>query len=69
LKPCIYGDQTHPEGAIICVSGRELLCVAGEWAETGRACSPATGESDASEPNRTDVAARDDAATGKDRPA
>jgi hypothetical protein len=39
LKPCIYGNETYPEGATICVNGRELRCVLGEWAETGHACA------------------------------
>ncbi|MCV0441191.1 MAG: YnjH family protein [Hydrogenophaga sp.] len=44
MKPCIYGDQTYPEGATVCVNGRELLCVAGEWTETGHACTDATSQ-------------------------
>ncbi|MGE0099088.1 MAG: DUF1496 domain-containing protein [Hydrogenophaga sp.] len=49
MKPCIYGDQTYPEGATICVNGRELLCVVGEWVETGHACADPAAEPDAPE--------------------
>lgn len=47
LKPCIYGDQIYPEGGTICVNGRELRCVMGEWTETGHACANPGGENDA----------------------
>lgn len=46
-KPCIYGDRMYPEGGTICVNGRELRCVMGEWTETGHACTNPEGDDDA----------------------
>lgn len=44
MKPCIYGPDSHPEGTVICVNGRGLICVMGEWQETEQACDGEDGE-------------------------
>jgi hypothetical protein len=44
MKPCIYGPESHPEGTVICVNGRGLQCVVGEWRETDQACDGDDGE-------------------------
>jgi hypothetical protein len=43
MKPCIYGPDTFPEGTVICVNGRGLKCVLGEWQETGLPCEDEDG--------------------------
>jgi hypothetical protein len=43
MKPCIYGQTSHPEGTVICVDGRGLLCVLGEWRETDQPCAEPDG--------------------------
>ena len=43
MTSCIYGSESHPEGTVICVNGRGLKCLAGEWRETGTACDDEDG--------------------------
>ena len=43
MKPCIYGPDSHPEGTVICVNGRGLICVSGEWQETDQPCDGEDG--------------------------
>lgn len=43
MKPCIYGSDSHPEGTVICVNGRGLKCVWGEWQETDQPCEGEDG--------------------------
>jgi hypothetical protein len=41
VTTCIYGTKSYSEGSTICVNGRGLKCVLGEWVETGSACTEA----------------------------
>ncbi|WP_157694187.1 DUF1496 domain-containing protein [Hydrogenophaga crassostreae] len=47
MTTCIYGSETYEEGAVICVNGRGLRCVQGEWQETGQPCGEADADGDA----------------------
>lgn len=45
---CEHGGEAYADGALVCVNGRELRCVGGEWRETGYACVSAEGDGDGS---------------------
>jgi hypothetical protein len=36
---CTYAGVEYSDGAIICVSGKEMKCYSGAWTETGNACT------------------------------